>query len=113
MKRVYISGPITGIENYKELFGNAENKIKYMGYEVINPARIEFDCLSWDEYMKVDLELLEMCDAVVMLEGWKNSPGACVERGYALGTDKMVFNSLTEFFSKMESYERSNIMTGL
>lgn len=102
MARVYISGPITGVENYKALFENAENKLRYMGYEVINPARIDFECLSWDEYMKVDLELLKMCDAIVMLEGWKNSPGACVERGYALGADKLVFNSLTELISGRE-----------
>ena len=39
-KLVYISGAITGVDNYLEAFKRAENDLKSLGYEVINPAEI-------------------------------------------------------------------------
>lgn len=34
---------------------------------------------SWQCYLRHDLEQLVMCNEVVMLEGWRESPGATVE----------------------------------
>ena len=41
--------------------------------------------------MSLCMSLLEMCDVVVMLPGWKESLGANREYGYALGKDKLIF----------------------
>lgn len=36
--RVYISGPITGTEDYMERFAKAEEKLTAAGHQVYNPA---------------------------------------------------------------------------
>lgn len=37
--RAYISGPVTGNENYMQQFEEAEQKIKACGFNVINPQK--------------------------------------------------------------------------
>lgn len=52
---VYISGGITGVENYGKAFERAEEKLKAAGHEVINPARLEeyVPQLTYEGYMIV------------------------------------------------------------
>ena len=84
---VYISGPITGVENYLFNFNKAEEYLKDLGYQVINPARFNavLPELDYEQYMKVDFALLDLCDSIYMLDGWRDSKGANREYGYALG----------------------------
>lgn len=87
MARVYISGPITGTHDYMKRFTDAEVKLLGMGYEVINPAFINSHLpksFTHDEYMKVCIAMLECCDTIYMLHGWRNSKGAKIEAEYAL-----------------------------
>lgn len=63
------------------------------GYICVNPARI--DCQKWidegwiytpDQYEDVlakDLEILAGCDALFLLEEWRDSPGARREKARA------------------------------
>ena len=87
--RIYISGPMTNVKNYKENFARAEKQLRADGHEVINPAAVDMILhnASYEEYMKVDMFLLDMCDAVYMLKGWQQSCGANREYGYALAKD--------------------------
>ena len=39
---------------------------------------------DYEDYMKADILLLDMCDAIYMLKTWKKSCGAYRELGYAL-----------------------------
>lgn len=87
MSRVYISGAITGVENYQEIFSEAEKKLENLGFEVINPARIGIEGLTWEEYMEIDLVLMKNCGYMYQLPGWRESRGALVEYGYALARD--------------------------
>lgn len=90
MTRIYLSGPITGHEDYLAKFAHAEREVidifRGGDVEVINPARI---CASlpesttWKEYMRICYKLLDMADTICMLPGWKESSGACIEYGYA------------------------------
>ena len=93
--RVYISGPITGVPDYRTNFKKAEQSLKDKGYSVVNPAAIA-DVLptdmTYEEYMQHDLFLLDMCGAMVMLPGWHTSIGANREYGYALGRDITVLD---------------------
>ena len=37
---LYLSGPITGVDNYQEIFRTARGRLAAMGYKVINPAEM-------------------------------------------------------------------------
>lgn len=80
--KIYISGPITGTTDYMERFTKIQKELEYRGYEVINPALINSNLpksTTWEEYMRVSLVMLEMCDAIYLLKGWRNSKGATLE----------------------------------
>jgi hypothetical protein len=81
--RIYISGPITGTTDYKERFAAAEEKLKANGYEVVNPAKVTAtlpESLIWEQYMDVAVCVIALCDSVYMLNGWRDSRGAKIER---------------------------------
>ena len=81
MVRVYISGKIRGTDDYLERFANAEIRLKASGLDAINPTKLSaaFPTLSDEEYIKVDLALLETCTMVYALRGWETSAGARME----------------------------------
>lgn len=93
MSRLYISGPITGVKNYKRIFQGAKDAMQAMGYDVVNPAElIEVigTSFSYDEILSIDLDLLHRCNILVQLPGWEESRGANIEYGYALAADKII-----------------------
>ena len=96
--RIYISGPITNVLDYKDKFSRAERylKAKYPDSEIINPTVLYKLPLTYDEYMEMDLRLLDKCGAIYMLNGWEMSRGACIEFGYALAKDLIVLKESME-----------------
>ena len=90
--RVYISGPITGHDDYKKRFAEAEKQLAAAGYDVTNPVRAteHFNDLTYEQLMQIDIVLLDFCDAIYMLPGWQQSKGANREYGYALGAGKTI-----------------------
>lgn len=87
--KIYISGPITGTEGYLQRFAVAENELIASGHKVINPARVNAqlpESTTHEEYMKMSLCMMDMCDTVFMLKGWRDSKGANMEFEYARGT---------------------------
>lgn len=99
----YLSGPITGHKNYRQQFARAAGVLKEMGYVVINPAELgaalPLDQMSYEDIMKIDMELLAYADYLVQLPGWERSIGANRELGFALGTDKIIV-SLEQLLTK-------------
>lgn len=92
MKRIYIAGPMSGIEalNFPAFHAEAA-RLRALGYEVANPAEINPDPgTPWTECMFRDLRELIECDGIVMLPGWEASPGASIERLWSIRTGKKV-----------------------
>ena len=87
--RYYISGQITDNPTYKADFEKAEMWLRLQGYEVINPCKVPYQ-LSYAEYMKIDLALLELCDGIYMLSNRESSQGAKTELAVAKALGKKV-----------------------
>ena len=85
--RCYISGPITGVENYLEIFDKWEfDVVQTTGWTVINPARVNYEMPSnteYEEYMDMCETMLGMCDRIFLIPGWMRSKGCVFERHYA------------------------------
>ena len=97
--KIYISGPISGIEiNIAyQIFEKAENKLLNEGYEVVNPMKLDHSHgKTWTDYMKEDLKAMMDCDAIFMLPQWRSSAGAKIEHDLAkkLGIDIFYFYKL-------------------
>lgn len=81
MKRVYISGPMSGLPEHNfPAFHAAAATVRARGIEAVNPAEINTDAnLSWEECLRADIKALCDCDTIAMLPGWENSKGAHLE----------------------------------
>lgn len=83
MKKLFISGPMTGYENYNRAKFNAVAEgYKKQGYAVLNPAILP-NGLEEKDYMQICIAMLLCSDEVVFLPGWHNSPGAVAEHSLA------------------------------
>lgn len=91
-KIVYLSGGITGKDNYKEDFERAEQFLVNRGYCVLNPTRLDevSNELSYENYMKLCYTLIDVCDVVFMISGWQKSKGANAELSYAKSLKKEI-----------------------
>jgi hypothetical protein len=97
--RLYLSGPITGVElNNRPAFARAAKWLRAAGHTVINPHEVcaifdPHECgapdnvcspsellLPWVDYLRADLiAMLQGSDAVAQLPGWEYSRGAVLE----------------------------------
>lgn len=91
-KIVYLSGRITGNENYKQDFASAERFLTQMGYIVLNPAEILKDLgeLTYEQCMQICYRLVDIADIIFMVSGWQKSKGANAELSYAKSLGKKV-----------------------
>ena len=92
--RIYISGKITGTTDYMKRFAEVEERLTKQGHEVVNPAKINAMLpvgVSYDDYMKVCITLLDLCDTIYMMHGWEHSEGAARELSRAREIAKIKF----------------------
>ena len=85
MKRIYISGPMSGIPEHNFPAFNAEAaRLRSLGYDVVNPAEVNPDTsLTWHECLREDIKHLCDCDTLALIHGWENSQGAHLELNVA------------------------------
>lgn len=97
--RIYISGPITGTDDYMKRFAEAEEMLKKKGYSVINPAKVNAmmpEDTTYEEYMTMSIIMLDMCEAIYMMKGWYESCGANREFGYALAKGHDILKEVSD-----------------
>lgn len=82
MRKIYIAGKITGLDDFKKNFKKAEEMLVKKGYAVMNPAVLNTG-FEHEEYMHVCYAMIDTCDTVYFLTNWKDSKGAKMEMQYA------------------------------
>ncbi len=115
----YISGPITGVTDWKEKFEQTEKwVVKNIDPHIKSPRIIGADLemelgkteeqIPWEEYMRADLRELTYCDTIYAMKGWEDSKGAVIEvqLAYALGL-RIIFEQ------KMKPMAEWNLSTGV
>lgn len=92
---IYIAGPMAGDPDHHTKFMAAEAALMMKGWIVINP-----DCLpeglERGDYMPICLAMIQAADTVVMLKGWEDSKGACIERAFAAYNGKKIYTGIEE-----------------
>ena len=87
---VYIAGKMTGLPDLgRPKFQAAAKKLRDDGFVVLNPAELP-DGMPGDRYMPICLAMVGVADAVFLLNGWRDSPGAILERNYAHYQGKLI-----------------------
>lgn len=79
---LYLSGPMTGLPDFNAAaFTDAQRRLEGAGFTVASPSQPGDDpaTTSWHDFLLRDLSMLARCDAVALLPGWQDSPGACAE----------------------------------
>ena len=92
--KIYISGAISNTDDYMERFAKAEKELTMQGYSVVNPAKVNAQFpkdTTYEEYMKMCFCMLDICEAIFMIQGWSKSRGSIREYGYATAKKKTVF----------------------
>ena len=89
---IYISGPMSGLkDNNRSAFRAVAVDLRNMGHKAHNPADYE-RTRSYREYLTMDMAWLgENADAMVMLPGWRLSPGATAEHSFAVALDLVIY----------------------
>lgn len=89
---VYLSGPMSGRPEWNfPAFDAAADRLRGLGYRVINPA--DFGAaphLKWEDCIARDLAILPCVQVVAQLPGWEDSRGARLEADVARAMGKDV-----------------------
>ena len=90
MRRVFISGKVSGLPytRAQERFNHVASL--FDGYEVCNPVKLCKPYWSWPRCMIVCLWHLMKCDTVVFMDNWQDSRGARIENRAARFFDKQI-----------------------
>ena len=90
--KLYLSGAITGTDDYMDRFSMAEKSLE-VEHTIITPAKVNAQLPSdtdYEDYMKMSFCMLDMCDGIYLLKGWEKSCGSNRELGYAMAKGKII-----------------------
>lgn len=93
--KIFIAGPITGIDRYWENFEIADDYITGLGHIALSPARLP-QGMTYVEYERISLAMIDVADAVLFLPGWSHSRGASFEYEYCGLIGKPRLHSIEE-----------------
>lgn len=85
---VYISGPMTGIEDFnKPEFRKQAHRERMRGNIALNPAALPLG-LTYESYMDIAMAQIRACNEIVVLKGFSDSKGCMAEIAYAQALGK-------------------------
>jgi hypothetical protein len=94
--KIYIAGPMTGLPDYnRAAFYLAADNLKEQGHIPKHTAWM-VDGLDRADYMRNSIELMLTCDAIFLLNGWKDSLGSKVEKSIADVCGLQIIEEVTE-----------------
>lgn len=92
-KRVYISGPISGVSDFKTRFQRVEDALRDLNpKQILNPANLP-EGWTYKQYMEACCTMVFNSEAIVMLDGWAESMGAKAELALAASLKLPVFKA--------------------
>jgi hypothetical protein len=80
--KVYICGPITGVADYKRRFARADRFLRSRGAITLKPSVLPLG-FTHAEYLYICFAMIDVCDVLVLLDGWTASEGCLRELEYA------------------------------
>ncbi len=124
----YLSGPMSGKPYYNlPAFAKAAATLRDKGFDVISPAELDDDevtqaCLqsptgtekvgdqTWGDFLARDIKIVaDQCDGVIVMPGWEESNGACLELAVAMMQNKALWQLIEP--DKLVPLDPSNAST--
>lgn len=96
METVFISGKITGDDNYTDKFIDKGFKLLSQGYKVLNPVLCVPKTLDYEKQMNMCFNMIDLADIVYFLKDYKESQGAMREWHYAMAKNKSIIYEVEE-----------------
>lgn len=96
----YISGPMTGYENYNyDHFETVKDFLELSGLEIESPHTNPWPPgwqhmppeVLWKHMMELCYAQMKRCEGIILLRGWAASRGARLELDYMVKQDKPVY----------------------
>jgi len=97
--KIYISGAITNNPNAKAQFEKAKQTLLELnkGYQPISPMDLPHEhSKTWNAFMREDIKAMMYCKGIYLLDGWKESKGARIEKELACALDFKIIYELND-----------------
>lgn len=91
----YLAGGMRGYKDKnKPMFLTITNLLRDEGYSVFNPGEVNDDGMTFNECMTIDLNaVINKCNHIAFLPGWKDSLGANTEALVAMTCGKPAYQT--------------------
>lgn len=115
--KIYIAGKITGLERKEaeEKFLQAKKQLEEKKHCVFIPTVLPvYEEVAHSDYLHICHSMIDICDAIYMLDNWQTSDGARNELEYALAHNKeILYEDLKTLKELKEKENKSSVVLKL
>lgn len=76
---IFLSGKVTGDENYREKFAKEQKYFEKLGFVVLSPCVLPSEGFTYEQYMTICEAMINSCDYIYFLEDFVESEGSMRE----------------------------------